>query len=63
MSKVYITQEVSSVDYKQAVEFGDLVFVTDSSDRLSPHLQSTNNDHIIEKIKRMLLFCVLVGCL
>lgn len=54
MSKVFITQESSSVDYTPATEFGDLVFVTAASDRFSPHVGSYINDEILDRIKQRL---------
>jgi hypothetical protein len=54
MSKVYITQEVSAVDYTPAIQFGDLVFVTSAADRLSNHHQSLNNGIVFDKISQVL---------
>lgn len=54
MSKVYVSQEVSNVDYAPAAVFGDLVFVTSSSDRLSPIPSSVNNANTISKIRSVL---------
>ena len=54
MSKVYITQEVSTVDYGPATKYGDLVFVTNYNDRLSPHPSSTSNKDIVELIQQRL---------
>lgn len=54
MSQVFISQEVASVDYTPAIEFGDLVFVTSANDRLSPHQHSLNNVNIMDKIRHEL---------
>lgn len=51
MSKVYVTQEVPSVDYTAATEFGDLVFVTGFNDRLSSHPSSLNNATVLADIE------------
>lgn len=52
--RVFVTQEVPSVDYTPAIDYGDLVFVTSNGDRLSPHPQSLNNTVIMEQIGRKL---------
>lgn len=54
MSKVFITQEVAAVDYAPAAVFGDLVFVTSNSDRLSPIPSSVNNANTIARIRSVL---------
>ena len=54
MPKVFVTQEVSAVDYSPAAVFGDLVFVTSYNDRFSAIPTSLNNANTIEKIKSML---------
>lgn len=51
MNRVFVTQETTSVDYTPATKFGDLIFVTATSDRFSPHLNSLNNINIVNKIK------------
>ena len=54
MSKVYITQENSSVDYMPATKFGDLVFITGSNQRLSNHPNSLENKVILNQIETVL---------
>jgi hypothetical protein len=54
MSKVYITQENSSVDYMPATKFGDLVFITGSNQRLSNHANSLENKLILNQIATVL---------
>ena len=51
---VFVTQEVSTVDYSQAAKWGDIVFITSGNDRLSPIPGSLNNKGIINKIHRVL---------
>lgn len=53
MTKVFITQEVSTVDYTPAAKWGELVFVTSGNDKFSPIQASYNNKNIIEKIERV----------
>lgn len=52
--KVFVTQEVSTVDYSQAAEWGELIFVTASNDKISPMYNSLNNRIILDKIDRVL---------
>lgn len=54
MPKVYITQENGGVDYMPATKFGDLVFVSGSNQRFSPHKASLDNKLIINQIENML---------
>lgn len=50
MTKVFITQETTNIDYTPAVKFGDLVFVSGIHDRLSPYPNSINNIEIMKKV-------------
>lgn len=52
--KVFITQEVPTVDYTPAAKWGDIVFITGSNDKLSPIPGSLNNTGVIRKIERVL---------
>lgn len=54
MPRVFISQEVSTVDYAPAAIHGDLVFVTSYNDRFSPNPNSVNNTDTIDKINRVL---------
>lgn len=54
MAKVYVTQESSSVDYLPACEFGDLVFITGSNQRISPLPQSIDTQLVLEQIAKIL---------
>lgn len=51
MPKVFVTQENSSVDYLPACQFGDLVFVTGSSQRISHHPQSIDTAMVMNQIR------------
>ena len=51
---VFVTQEVATVDYTPAIQWGELHFVTGSNDRMSPIPQSLNNKIILDKIDREL---------
>lgn len=55
MSKVFVTQENSAVDYLPATKYGDLVFVIGSNQRLVPYAQSVENKLVIEQIRTVLL--------
>jgi hypothetical protein len=52
--KVFITQEVSTVNYSLAIGWGDLVFVTAQKDRLSPHSKSVNNAQLLDHMAKVL---------
>ena len=55
MSKVFVTQENSAVDYLPATKYGDLVFVIGSSQRLVSHANSMENKLILEQISTVLM--------
>ena len=50
MSKVYVTQEVFSADYRDAQRYGDVVFLTASE--VSMTSQSLHNVKLVEQIRR-----------
>ena len=51
---VYVTQEVSTVDYAPASAWGDIVFLSDMKDRISKNKASSNNEYIIDGIRAKL---------
>lgn len=53
-SRVFVTQEVFSIDYTSAAKWGDIVFITSSSDKMSSIPGSLNNRGVINKIIRIL---------
>lgn len=55
MSKVFVTQENSAVDYLPATKYGDLVFVVGANQRLVPYTGSIENKLVIEQIRTVLL--------
>lgn len=55
MSKVYVTQENSAVDYLPATKYGDIIFVVGSNQRLVPHPGSMDNRLVLEQLRTVLM--------